>query len=66
MTAEIRLTAELEKLITGWQALATEAQQRADQRRRGNLSLAYLYGCAGQLERNAAAIREMIAKRRPG
>jgi hypothetical protein len=41
--------------------LATEARQRADQRRRGDLDPAYLYGLSEGLERSAAAIRSRIA-----
>ncbi len=66
MTAESRLIARLEKLITEWQALATEGRQRADQRRRGDLDPAYLYGRADQLEMSANAIWELINKHKPG
>jgi hypothetical protein len=51
MTAETRLIADLRKQIEQWEALAAEARQRADQRRRGDLDPAYLYGAADQLER---------------
>jgi hypothetical protein len=61
MTAETRLTANLRGLIEQWQVLATAARQRVDQRRRGDLDPAYLYGLSEGLERSAAAIRELIA-----
>jgi hypothetical protein len=51
-TAETRLIANLRKQAEQWEALATEARQRADQHRRGDLDPAYLYGCADQLERS--------------
>jgi hypothetical protein len=61
MTPDPRLTADLRELVEEWQALAMEARQRADQRRRGDLDPAYLYGLSEGLERSAAAIREPIA-----
>jgi hypothetical protein len=42
MTAESRLIADLRKQIEQWEALATEARQLADQRRRGDLDPAYI------------------------
>ena len=60
MTAESRLFADLHRQAEQCQVLATEARQRSDQRRRGDLDLAYLYGCADQFERNASAIRKLI------
>jgi hypothetical protein len=63
MMAESRLITYLRRLIEEWQALATEARQRAEKRHQHDLlEPAYLYGCADQLERNAAAIRELIAE----
>jgi hypothetical protein len=66
MTAESRLIEALQRQAEEWQTLATEARQRADQRRRGDLTRAYLYGRADQLEMSAAAIRDLIARHKLG